>query len=93
LNTPIANLPYTKFLGLVVDDTLTWNNHIDQLISRLNSACFAIRAGNAMLLKKILKMLYFSYVHSITSYGIIFGGNTPNSIIIFRIRKSFENNK
>jgi hypothetical protein len=31
LNKTIANIPYTKFLGLVVDDTLNWNNHIDQL--------------------------------------------------------------
>jgi len=41
-NKIIANVPYTEFLGLVVDDTLTWDNHIDQLISRFNSACYAI---------------------------------------------------
>ena len=68
LNKNIANLPHIQFLGLVVDDTLTWNNHIDQLISRLNSACYAVRAVNAMLSRKALKMLYFSYVHSIISY-------------------------
>jgi len=44
LNKTIGNVPHTEFLGLVVDDTLTWDNHIDQLISRLNSACYAIRA-------------------------------------------------
>ena len=33
LNKNIANQPYTKFLGLMADDNLTWNNHIDQLIS------------------------------------------------------------
>ena len=42
MNKVLTNLPHTKFLGLVVDDTLTWNNHVDQLISRLNSACNAI---------------------------------------------------
>jgi len=56
----------------MVDDTLTWNNHIDQLIARLNSACYAIRAVNAMLSRKGLKMLYFLYVHSIISYVMIF---------------------
>jgi len=29
LNKTIANIPYTKFLGWVVDDTPTWGNHID----------------------------------------------------------------
>jgi len=61
------------FLGLVVDDTVTWNNHIDQLISRLNSACYEIRAVNAVLSRKALRMLYFSNIHSIISYGIILG--------------------
>jgi len=79
LNKNIANHPCTKFLGLMVDDNLTWNNHIDQLISKLNSVCYEIRAVNAMLSRKELRMLYFSYVHSIISYGIIFWGNTPNS--------------
>ena len=35
----------TKFLGLVTDDTLTWDNHTDQSISRLNSACYTITAA------------------------------------------------
>ena len=71
----------------MVDDTLTWNKHIDQLISRLHSACYAIKAINALLSRKAFRMLYFSYVHSIISYRIIFGGNTPNSIKIFRRQK------
>jgi predicted cation transporter len=76
----------------MVDDNLTWNNHIDQLISKLNSACYAMRAVNALLSRKGLRMLIFSYVHSIISHGIILGGNIPNSIKIFRIRKTrFKN--
>ena len=65
----------------------TWNNHTDQLIPRRNSACYAIRAVNAMLSWKALRMLCFSYVHSIISYGIILGGNTLNSIKILRMQK------
>jgi hypothetical protein len=37
--------------------------------------------------QEILKMIYFSYVHSIMTYGIIFWGNLPYSINIFRIQK------
>jgi len=42
LNKNIANCPYTKFPGLMVDDNLAWKNNINQLISKLKSACYAI---------------------------------------------------
>jgi len=32
----------TNFLGLIIDDTLSWKAHIDQMMSRLNTACFVI---------------------------------------------------
>jgi len=60
---------------------------MDQLISRLNSAYYAIEAVKAMLSRKAVRKLYFSYVHSVKSYGINFGGNTPNSIKIFIMQK------
>jgi len=34
-----------------------------------------------------LRMVYFAYIHSIISYGIIFGGNKPYSDKIFKIQK------
>ena len=86
-NKTIANVTYTKFLGLVIDDTLTWDNHKDQLISRLNSACYIITAVKAMLSGTGLRMLYFLHVHSIIFYGIIFCSNTPNIIKIFIMQK------
>jgi hypothetical protein len=67
--------------------TLTWDNHIDQLISKFNSPFYTVRAVKAMLSRKALRMLYFSYVLSIISYAIIFWGNTPNSIKVLRIKK------
>ena len=45
-----------------------------------------------MLLREVLRMLYFFYVNSIISYGKIFWGNTPKSIKIFRMQKrNFKN--
>ena len=71
----------------MVDDNLTWKTHIDQVISKLKSVCYAIRDVNALFSRKGLRMLYFSYVRSIVLYGIFFRGNTPNSIKIFRTQK------
>jgi hypothetical protein len=68
INKNTANCPYTKVLGLMVDDNLTSNNHIDQLISKLNSACYAIRAVNAILSSRRVKRVKF-FIHSL--YHII----------------------
>jgi hypothetical protein len=32
----------TKLLGLIIDDFLLWKAHIDHVMSKLNTACFAI---------------------------------------------------
>jgi len=67
--------------------TLTWDNHIDQLISRFNSPFYTVRAVKVMLSRKALRILYFSYVLSIISYVMIFWGNISNCIKILRIKK------
>jgi len=55
----------------LIDDTVTWDNHIDPLISQLNSACYAIVAVKGMLSRKALRILHFIYVHSVIFCGII----------------------
>jgi hypothetical protein len=76
-----------KFLGLHIDETLSCKLHIDKLVSKMNSACYAVRTVKGFMSLETLKMIYFAYVHSIIEYGIILGGNTPNSITVFRIQK------
>ena len=50
--------------------------HIDQMMSKLNSACFVIQTIQGMMSQETLRMVYCAYVHSIMSYGIILGGET-----------------
>jgi hypothetical protein len=45
----ISNTTHTEFWGLIIDDTLSWKYHIDQIMSRLNSASFAVRSVNSLL--------------------------------------------
>ena len=35
----------------------------------------------------VMKMIYYSYIHSVISYGIIFWGNSHLSDNIFKIQK------
>jgi hypothetical protein len=69
----------TKFLGLQIDNYLNCKNHIDQLIQKLNGACYAVRSFIHINSTNMLKSIYFSYIHSLMKYGIIFWGNSSDS--------------
>jgi len=73
-NRQISSIYSTKFLGLVIDNNLSWNYHIDQMIPKLNKAAYVIRFLKPFLSFESLKMVDFSAVHSFISYGIIFWG-------------------
>jgi hypothetical protein len=77
----------TKFLGLIIHDSLSWKAHIDQMMSKLNTACFVIRTIQAIMSPETLRIVYFAYIHSIISYRIIFWGNQPYSGKILKIQK------
>jgi hypothetical protein len=57
--------------------TLSWKTHIDQLNSKLHSACYIIKSLRSIISTKNFRIVYFSYLHSIIAYGIIFWGNSP----------------
>ena len=88
-NRKIATAQSLKFLGLTTDTTLTWKHHIGELTSRLNKACYAIRSIKPLMSLDVLRSTYFSYAHSIISYGIIlvFWGISSYSDGIFKIQK------
>jgi hypothetical protein len=76
-----------KFLGLHIEKTLSWKFHIEKLVTRMSSACYAIRTVKGLMSQETLKMIYFTYMHSVMDYGIIFLGNLPISMNVFRIHK------
>jgi hypothetical protein len=73
-NKKIANAYNTKFLGLTLDNTLSWRTHIDTIIHKLSSASFVLRVVKPFLSQDSLKMVYYSYFHSVMTYGLIFWG-------------------
>jgi len=56
-----------KFLGLVTDESLSWKDHITQLIPKLSKACYALRCIRLYMTQDALKTVYYSYLHSLIS--------------------------
>jgi len=86
-NSINTNINSTKFLCLIINNSLSWKDHIAALTSKLNKVCYAIRSIKPSLSVDMLRMVYFSYVHSVMLYGIIFWGNSHPSNSIFKIKK------
>jgi len=83
----ITNSSYTKFLGVTMINTLSWNNHIDLLMKKLSTACNIIRNTKTYLSALSLKVICYAFFHSGMSYGIIFWGISLHSSIIFRTQR------
>jgi hypothetical protein len=86
-NNQVTTSTKTRFLGLIIDNMLSWKRHVDWLMSKLGSAYHAIRAVKPCMSQETLRMIYFSYVNYVMTYGIIFWVISPHNIHIFRLQK------
>jgi len=48
----------TTFLALIIHDSLSRKAHIDQMMSKLNTACFIIQTIQAIMSPESLRMVY-----------------------------------
>jgi hypothetical protein len=81
-----------KTLGIYINDTFNWSGHIECIIPKLSSACYAMRSTRSVMPLSVLKSVYYSYFDSIMSYGLIFWGNSPHSLKVFRLQKKTNKN-
>jgi hypothetical protein len=86
-NNRISNNSHTKFLGLIVDNTLSWKPHIDHLINKLNIACYVIRSVKPYVNTNAVITIYHSLFHTVMTNEIIFWGNSSHSAQVFRMQK------
>jgi hypothetical protein len=73
-NKQISSISELKFLRIAIENNLPWKTHVDMTVPKLRAVWHAIRATKPFMSQDILKMIYYSYFHSIMSYIIIFLG-------------------
>ena len=94
-NSPITyvsskdkNVPeYIQFLGITLDDKLSWNKHISMLCSKLSKSLYTLNKVKNILPKTSLRTLYFTLIHSQINYGILAWGNSPSITRISKLQK------
>jgi len=86
-NKMILQTNFVKFLGITIDNTPSWKQHIDTITPKLIKACYIIRMSKLYLSNDALKMVYYAFFHSVMSYGLIFWGNSTKSKCLFKLQK------
>uniref|UniRef100_A0A1Y1K185 Reverse transcriptase domain-containing protein n=1 Tax=Photinus pyralis TaxID=7054 RepID=A0A1Y1K185_PHOPY len=76
-----------KFLGVVLDDTLSWISHNENLIKQLNTECYRVRYLRYYLDVKQLRMFYFACIESRLRYGLCLWGRSSTFNQVFVTQK------
>ena len=70
----IEGKPQVKFLGLWLDESLSWYSQYQHLNSKLSRAVYVLNKVKHFLPYTSMKTLYFSLFHSHLSYGLMLWG-------------------
>lgn len=86
-NQPVTETRVTKFLGLNIDNQLTWNDHTIDLCARLSKHSYMLYRLRGIVSMDTLVIAYHAYVASTLRYGIIFWGNCSQKESVFKAQK------
>ena len=80
-NAEIDFAQHTKFLGVIIDSGLTWNNHIDLVAKRSSRMLGILRKVCPLIHSKAQLTLYYSFLFPFMNYcNIVWGASHPTSL-------------
>ena len=73
-NTILQTSKFTKFLGITIDEHLTWSRHTDNILDKLLVNRRLLQNAKKLLTNATLKQIYYAHIHShLTSIVCLFG--------------------
>lgn len=78
-----------NFLGMTIDELLSWNDHIKKMQQKLSYTLYSLRRLKHLLSSDNLTTLYYSLFHSHLDYGLLLWSNTSqkNIKIVQKLQK------
>ena len=71
----IPEVDTTKFLGVHLDKNLNWDDHLTQLVNKLNSNWYLLSISKKFLSETNLTKLYYAHIYGHIKYGITAWGS------------------
>ena len=89
-NFRLEQVKTIKFLGIIISETLVWNEHIKSVTRKLSKITRSLYKIRRCILKAMLRNVYFALVNSQLMYGISIwgsGGSISNLGCLFSAQK------
>ena len=78
--TKLKRVDKTKFLGVTIDENLSWKNHIDGITKTISRNIGMINKLKFIIPERILHTLYCTLVLPYINYGILIWGRRAKHI-------------
>ena len=82
-DSEIKEVDFFKFLGLIIDSNLKWQNHIEHCKANIYSSLYIMNQVKNVLSIKQLLILYTTLIQPYLEYGIVLWGGTYQTYIIY----------
>ena len=76
-----------KFLGVLLDENLTWRPHIKCIENKISKNLGILYKARYLLNLQCTKQLYFSFIHTYLNYGSIAWGSTNKTKLNVILRR------
>ena len=89
-NFRLEQVPTIKFLGIIISETLVWNEHIKSVTRKLSKITGSLYKIRRCIPKAMLRNVYYALVNSQLMYGISIwgsGGSISNLCCLFSAQK------
>ena len=81
-NLLINRISHTKYLGLIIDEKLSWKEHVSQLSTKLNSLFPIFYNVRSFINLNHAQTIYYAMVASRIKYGLIIYGSADMGVIL-----------
>ena len=79
--TELSHCTSAKFLGVFIDEHLSWNTHVTYMNNKLSKSLYIMNQVKNIFPYNILKTLYYTLFNCHLSYGLLVWGNAVDKTL------------
>ena len=74
---------FTKYLGILIDNKLTWSHHINHIKLKIYKRITILTKSRRFVSRETLRLLFFTFVHPHIDYGLFWYGEVQQLVVIY----------